>query len=315
MCLKSEYLFQQKTAKAIYAMYGDCADGLIGFMRIAMGLDTPDIVILSHECKDLHTVTIFEVKMSIKWDILGQLYKYSLYAPTYVVIPEDQIKKLESVYTLHQALKDLGIGVASVDMDKGELEIILQPNGSSGIMEHALYDAIIWQIFIDLSINSLGEFSRTYNSIVEFLRRRLKPIISFNEIPLISSTNKRIIRAIMNVLSLQKMVLPLAENPYTIELLNPDVFKLSPMEFMKQVLLSKHLGKVTSFIIKLIEKDIEKDFKSTSKQCYVPVTMLLLYTKGLPLRLIGQTYDVLCEKIRENLYECYRNIKLYLESE
>jgi len=307
--LMSEHQLQQKTAKALYATYGGCADGFIGFTHIAIGLDTPDIVVLSHECEDLHTVTIFEVKMSIKWDVLGQLYRYSLYAPTYVVIPTDQIENLKKEYTLFQALRDLGIGVATVDEGKKGLKIILRPDRSLGTTEQVLYDVIMWQVFRDLSKTPPERFSKIYNAIMEFLRGRLKFVISLNEIPILSSMDKHVIRALINALSLLKIALPLAENPYTLELLNPDIFRLSPNEFMKQLLLSRYLAKLVSLITRLVEKDSEGTFQ----QCYIPVTLLLLYTKGLPLRLISQTYDVLCERIREDLYECYKNVKLYLD--
>lgn len=310
MNFRSEHALQQKVAKALYTMYETCIDGLVGFMYIAITLHTPDMILLSseQECKDLYTVTIFEVKTSVGWETLGQLFRYSLYAPTYVTIPLNEAERLlKNEYTLFHALKSLGVGIATVDADKAELEIILKPGISLAIMEHELYDAIAWQIFRDLLKISPQALSRVYGAVTEFLQRELKRVVNIDKVPLLSKEDRHIIRAIINALSLQKLVLPLAENPLIVELLNPDIFKLSVDEFIKQILLSKPFNRIISFVAKVAEKDV----KGIIQQCYVPVTLLLLYTKGLPLRLIGQTYDNICQRIYEDLYECYENAKLY----
>jgi hypothetical protein len=315
LSLRSEHALQQRVAKALYKAYGGCADGFIGFTYIAITLYTPDIVMLSQEqiCKDLHTVTIFEVKVTLKWESLGQLYRYSLYAPTYVVMPINEVEKLRKrEYTLFQTLKGLGVGVAAVDVDKEDLSIVLESGKSLAIAEHTLYDAIVWQAFRDLLSTPPPTFLRIYTILVEFLYRGRRRIVNIDEVPVLSNEDRRIIRALVNALSLQKKTLPLAENPLTVELLDTDVLKLSPKEFMKQTLLSKPFAGVVDFISKMMRN---LDEVKNPQQCYIPVSLMLLYTKGLPIQLIGMPYDVLCQRIYGDLSNCYKNMVFYLGRE
>ena len=126
---------------------------------------------------------------------------------------------------------------------------------------------------------------------MEFLRRTQRRVIDIDKVSVLSKVDKQVIKALINALSLQKKVLPLAENPLTIELLDPDVLKLSPKEFMKQTLLSKLFTRIVSFIARMLRNF---DEVKSLQQCYIPVSLMLLYTKGLPIQLIGVPYDVLC---------------------
>jgi hypothetical protein len=313
--LRSEHVLQQKVAKALYKTYGGCADGFIGFTYIAVAFYTPDIVMLSQEqiCRDLYTVTIFEVKATLKWESLGQLYRYSLYAPTYVVVPTDEVERLRKrEYTLFQTLKGLGVGIAAIDVDKGDLDIILESGKGLAVAEYTLHDAIVWQVFRDLLSVSPPIFLRIYTILVGFLYRMHRRVVNIDEVPVLDKVGKQVIRALINMLSLQKKALPLAENPLIIELLDPDVLKLSPKEFMKQALLSKPFARIVSFIARMLRNF---DEVKSLQQCYIPVSLMLLYTKGLPIQLIGVPYDVLCQRIYEDLSNCYKNVVFYLSRE
>jgi len=313
--LRSEHVLQQKVAKALYKTYGGCADGFIGFTYIAVAFYTPDIVMLSQEqiCRDLYTVTIFEVKTTLKWESLGQLYRYSLYAPTYVVVPIDEVERLRKrEYTLLQTLKSLGVGIAAIDVDKGDLSIIFESGKGLAVAEYTLHDAIVWQVFRDLLSVSPPIFLRIYTILVGFLYRMHRHVINIDEVPVLDKVGKQVIRALINMLSLQKKALPLAENPLTIELLDPDTLKLSPKEFMKQTLSSKPFTRIVSFIARMLRNF---DEVKSLQQCYIPVSLMLLYTKGLPIQLIGVPYDVLCQRIYEDLSNCYKNVVFYLSGE
>ena len=87
---------------------------------------------------------------------------------------------------------------------------------------------------------------------MEFLRRTQRRVIDIDKVSVLSKVDKQVIKALINALSLQKKVLPLAENPLTIELLDPDMLKLSPKEFMKQTLLSKPFARIVSFIVRVM---------------------------------------------------------------
>jgi len=126
---------------------------------------------------------------------------------------------------------------------------------------------------------------------VEFLRRTQRRVIDIDKVSVLSKVDKQVIKALINALSLQKKVLPLAENPLTIELLDPDMLKLSPKEFMKQTLLSKPFARIVSFIVRVMRGF---DEVKSLHQCYLPVSLMLLYTKGLPMQLIGVSYNDLC---------------------
>lgn len=313
MSSRAEYILQQKVAKALYKIYGDCADGFIGFTYIAVSLYTPDIVILSLErmCKDLHIATIFEVKAALEWESLGQLYRYSLYAPTYIVVPIDEADKLRKrEYTLFQTLKNLGIGVATVDLDKEDLGIVLEPSKSFALVEHTLYDAIAWQAFIDLLRIPPLKLSRAHKVLIESSYESSEHIINVNKVP--SKEDKQAIRALVNALSLQKKALPLAENPLIAKLLDPGVLKLSLKEFIRRTLLSKPFVGVVSFVLKMMRNHNEA---KPLQQCYIPTPLLLIYTKGLPLQMVGISYNDLCQRIYENLNDCYKNIVFYLSEE
>ena len=286
----------------------------MGFTDIAITLHTPDIVVLSPEqmCENLHPVTVFEVKTSVKWEHLGQIYRYGLYAPTYVVVPASEAEELKMRrYTMFQALKGLGIGLVALDTDREELKIILEPGKSLAIAEYTLYDAILWQVFRNLLKIPPQTFSRIYTVMAEFLQRELTRFINVDKIPTLGRGDKHFVKVIINTLSLQKKILPLAENPLTIEVLDPEVFKLTPEEFMKQVLLLKPLARITNFIMRvMLQKSIENILQ---QYCYIHAPLLLLYTKGLPLQRIGQPYDTICQGIYGDLRECYTNMLVYLK--
>ena len=311
MSIESEPQLQQKVAKALYKSYKDCVDGFIGFTDIALALGAPDFVLLSQEqmCEGFYTVTIFEVKTSLDWESLGQLYRYRIYAPTYVAIPLNEAEELKRRHTMFQALKGLGVGIAAIDSNREGISIILGPGKSLAAMEQILIDAILWQVLRNILSIDYENFSKIYTIFTEFLQRELRPTINVDKIPTLGKEDKQIIKAIINALSLQKKVLPLSENPHVIELLDLDIFKLSSREFMNGILLSKPLARLTSFVIaaaKMYRENIPVH------QCYALAPILLLYTKGLPLQLIRVTYDSKCQDIYEDLSNLYRNMMPYM---
>lgn len=307
--LSIEHTLQLKTSKALYNKYRDCVDGIIGFIDIALSLHTPDFIVLSHEqqCDDIYTLAVFEVKTSVKWENIGQLLRYRLYAPTYVVVPKHEIEKLlTQKYTLLQTLKEIGIGLAAIDTYAEKIEIKEKSNMNLSNNVHWLYDAILWQIFKELLKIPISDFQRTYETVKEFLKREAERKIHVDKFP-----NRFIVKAIINAMSARKMALPLAENPLIFEVLESDFIKLSAIEFMKWMLQSKPFVKLASYVLNIVNGYNEAD----PGRCYVPPNLLLLYTKGLPLQFIKQTYDDVCQRIYNDLFDLYSSIIEYLARE
>lgn len=302
----TERELQQRFSRALHGVHGGCIDGYIGFMDIPLGIGAPDIVTISRgECDSLGVVTAFEVKTSLEWDHLGQVYRYSLYTPTYIVVPSNEL--IREKFALKETLKGLGIGVITIDPSSNKLNMIFEAQRRP-LTEYVLYDAILWWIFKSIASFSINEVRRVYDTLVEFIKRGLRRVIKVSEIPVATAGDRTVLRTIINILTLRKKALPIAENPLTVELLDPDITSHTSENFLRETLGSNPMDKVTFMASKLAELSRIVEMLGL-KPCYVSPSLLMLYTKGLPLHIVGQSYDDICQRIYKDIAEGYENLR------
>jgi len=302
----TERELQQRFSRALHGVYGGCIDGYIGFMDIPLGIGAPDIVTISRgECDSLGVVTAFEVKASLEWDHLGQVYRYSLYTPTYVVVPSNEL--VREKFALKETLKGLGIGVITIDPSSNKLNMIFEAQRRP-LTEYVLYDSILWWIFKSVAGFSLNDLRRVYDILVEFIKRELRRVIKVSEIPVATAGDRTVLRTIINILTLRKKALPIAEHPITVELLDSDITSYTPENFLRETLSSNPMDKVTFMASKLADLSRIVEILGL-KPCYVSPPLLMLYTKGLPLHVVGQSYDDTCQRIYKDIAEGYENLR------
>ncbi len=302
----AEYELQQRFSRALHRVYGGCIDGYIGFMDLPLGIGAPDIVTISRGgCDSLGIVTAFEVKTSLEWDHLGQVYRYSLYSPTYVVIPSSE--RVREKFALKETLRGLGIGVITIDLSNNKLNMVFEAQRKP-LTEYVLYDAILWWIFESIARFSINDVRRVYDILVEFIKRGLRRVIKVSEIPAVTAGDRSVLRAIINILTLRGKALPIAENPLTVELLDLDIASYTPEDFLRDTLSSNPMDKVTFMASKLAELSRIAEMLGL-KPCYVSPSLLMLYTKGLPLHIVGQSYDDICKRIYKDIAEGCENLR------
>ena len=168
----SEQMIQRAFAETVYSSYKDDIDGIIGFTEIPIAMGAPDLVIISNSTKTniFDVVTLFEVKKSVSWQHIGQIYRYSLYAPTYLVVPSGDVDEIEKNYTLVTALKGLGVGLIVLDMAKHELNVVMKPRPQH-IQTHLIHESILWWLLeLALDIASDNRFEKVYSVLIEAMR-------------------------------------------------------------------------------------------------------------------------------------------------